>query len=68
MFLKRFYLFMRYGKREYQRQRDKQALYREPDAGLDSWTQESHPEPKADAQSLRTTQVPQTQKDLNPNP
>ena len=34
------------------RQREKQALCRKPDVGLDSWTLGSYPEPKADTQPL----------------
>ena len=36
------------------RQREKQAPCREPDAGLDPGTPESRPGPKADAQPLRS--------------
>ena len=45
-----FYLFMRDTQKERQRhrQREKQALYGEPDTGLDPRTPGSQPEPKAD--------------------
>ena len=42
----------REGERQRHRQREKQALCREPDAGLDPGTPGSHPEPKGDAQPL----------------
>ena len=53
-FFKRFYLFVheRHTERQRLRQREKQALCGEPDAELDPPTPGSHPEPKADAQSL----------------
>ena len=44
--------------RQRHRQREKQAPYREPDAGLDSRTPGSLPEPKANTQSLSHTGVP----------
>ena len=40
------------------RQREKQAPYREPDAGLDPSTPGSQPKPKADAQPLSHPGVP----------
>ena len=40
------------------RQRQKQALCRELDVGLDPGTLESHPEPKVDAQPLSHPGVP----------
>ena len=46
------YLFMR------EREREKQALCREPDAGLDPRTPGSRPEPKADAQPLNHPGIP----------
>ena len=47
------YLFMRdTEKGQRHRQREKQAPCEEPDVGLDPWTPGSHPEPKADTQSL----------------
>ena len=53
----RFYLFMRDTERERQRHRwkEKQAPYREPDAGLNPGTQGSWPELKTDAQLLSHT-------------
>ena len=53
-FFKRFYLFFheteeRERGRETERQREKQALRREPDMGLDSGSPGSRPGPKADA-------------------
>ena len=38
--------------RDRERQREKQAPYKNPDVELDSRTLGSHPEPKADAQLL----------------
>ena len=54
------YLFMRDTKRERgrDRQREKQALCREPDVGLDPRTPGSRPEPKADAQPLSQPGAP----------
>ena len=49
---------------ERERQRKKQAPYREPDVGLDPETVGSHPEPKADAQLLSHPGIP-VQKVLN---
>ena len=46
--------------RQKHRQREKQALHREPDAGLDPGTLGSCPEPKADAQPLSHPGVPLT--------
>ena len=43
---------MRDTQREAETQREKQAPYREPDAGFDLGTPGSSPEPKADAQPL----------------
>ena len=43
---------MRDTERQRPRQRENQALCREPDVGLDPETPGSHPEPKANAQSL----------------
>ena len=40
--------------RDTERQREKQAPCREPDVGLDPRIPGSHPEPKADAQLLRS--------------
>ena len=45
--------------RQRHRQRDKQAPCREPDAGLDSRTPGSHPEPKANAQPLSHPGIPE---------
>ena len=42
------------------RQRDKQAFHREPDAGLDPRTAGSHPEPKADTQNAEPPGCPKT--------
>ena len=42
-FFKRFYLFMTDRERQRHRQREKQALCREPDVGLDPWTPGSCP-------------------------
>ena len=47
--------------RERHRQREKQALCREPDAGLNPRTLGSLPEPKADAQLLSHPGVPEPQ-------
>ena len=56
-FFKMFtYLLMRETGR--QRQREKQALCREPDAELDLRTPRSHPEMKADVQPLSHPGVP----------
>ena len=44
--------------RQRHRQREKQAPWREPDAGLDPRTPGSHPEPKADARPLSHPGVP----------
>ena len=44
--------------RQRHRQREKQAPYEEPDAGLDSGTPGSCPEPKADVQPLSYSGVP----------
>ena len=54
-FLRLFiYLFMRdTQRRQRHRQREKQALCREPYVGLDPGTPESRPEPKAAGQPLR---------------
>ena len=46
--------------RQRHRQREKQAPWREPGAGLDPGTPGSHPEPKADAQPLSHPGVPCT--------
>ena len=56
----RFYLFIheRYRERQIQRQREKQAPSRKPDAGLDSRILGSCPEPKADAQPLSHPGIP----------
>ena len=54
-FFLKFYLFVHEIKRERERQRhrqEKQALHKEPDAGLDPGTLGSCPEPKADTQLL----------------
>ena len=61
-FFKRFYLFIhdteREGERQTHRQREKQAPWREPDAGLNPGTPGSRPEPKADTQPLGHPGVP----------
>ena len=44
--------------RQRHRQRKKQAPCREPDMGLESGTPGSHPEPKANAQSLSHSGIP----------
>ena len=44
--------------RQRHRQREKQALCREPNVGFDPRTPGSHPEPKADAQPLGHPGVP----------
>ena len=44
--------------RQRHRQREKQAPCREPDAGLDSWTPGSCPEPKAGAKLLSHPGIP----------
>ena len=49
---------MRDTERQRHRQREKQAPCREPNVGLDPGTPGSHPEPKADAQSLSHPGVP----------
>ena len=58
----RFYLFIhekhRERERQRHRQREKQALCEEPDTGLDPRTLGSHPELKADTQSLSHPDVP----------
>ena len=51
---------MRDIERERHRQREKQALHREPDAGLDPRTPGSGPEPKADAQPLSHPGIPRS--------
>ena len=51
---------MRHRKRQRHRQREKQAPFGEPNVGLDSRTLGSHPEPKADAQSLSHPGAPKT--------
>ena len=45
-------IYERHTERKRLRQREKQALYREPDVGLYGRTGESQPEPKAEAQPL----------------
>ena len=56
------YLFMRdTERRQRHRHREKQAPCRESDVGLDPGTPGSRPEPKAGAQSLSHTGVPETQ-------
>ena len=52
------YLSMRDTERQRHRQREKQALRREPDSGLDPRTLGSRPELKADAQLLSHPGVP----------
>ena len=58
----RIYLFIheRHTERQRHRQREKQALYREPDVGLDPRTPRSRPRPglKADAQPLSHPGIP----------
>ena len=49
---------MRDTQRGRDRQREKQAPYGEPDAGLDPRTPGSRPEPKADAQPLSHPDAP----------
>ena len=44
--------------RQRHREREKQAPQREPDVGLDPWTQGSRPEPKAVAQPLSHPGIP----------
>ena len=44
--------------RDRERQREKQAPYKNPDVELDSRTLGSHPEPKADAQLLSHPGIP----------
>ena len=44
--------------RQGHRQREKQALHKEPDVGLEPGTQGSRPEPKADTQPLSHPGVP----------
>ena len=50
---------MRVTERQRHRQREKQALCREPDVALDPGTPRSCPEPKADAQPLSHPGVPE---------
>ena len=49
-FFLRFYLFMKDTERQRHKQREKQAPYGEPDAGLDPGTMGSHPLPKTGTQ------------------
>ena len=49
---------MRETERKRHRQREKQALCREPNVGLDPRSPGSHPEPKADTQPLSHPCVP----------
>ena len=49
---------MRDRERQRHRQREKQAPCEEPDVGLDPGTPGSHPEPRADAQSLSHSSIP----------
>ena len=44
--------------RQRHRQREKQAPFRRPDVGLDPRAPGSHPEPKADAQTLSHPGIP----------
>ena len=50
---------MRETQRQKHRQREKQASHREPDVGLDPSIPGSHPEPKADIQSLSHPGAPE---------
>ena len=51
-FLKTLLMRDKHTERQRHGQREKQALWREPDVGLDPTTPGSRPEPKADAQPL----------------
>ena len=58
LFFKKFYLFITDTERQRHRQKEQQAPYREPNAGLNPRTPGSRPEPKADAQPLSHPGVP----------
>ena len=50
--LKKIFIHERHREKQKHRQREKQAVCGEPDAGLDPRTPGSHPEPKAAVQPL----------------